>query len=344
MARVACFTSFNRAYLSRARTLYQTLKALHPEVEFFALYVDEHVDPQVGAALQGYFDHLVLARDIGIENFHAWVFSHDVIEACTGVKGQFCKTLNGMGFDKVVYLDPDIAVLGSLAPILAAMDQHAIQLTPHQLEPDSLLPRIIDNEVCSLRTGTYNLGFFAVNMGRPDGLRFAEWWSARLQYLCRDDSKSGLFTDQKWCDLVPAFFADYKIIRDPGCNVASWNLSQRAIAISREGIFVNGEPLRFFHFSKVGSVGRVMIEKNAKTALPAIELALWYDRCLAQNACDEAQGEWRYGCFDDGEPISKEARHLYRDRRDLQAAFPQPFSAGHNSYQVWYRMNEANAD
>lgn len=336
-AKIACFTSFNRAYLPRARVLYSTLKELHPEVEFFALFVDEVPDRQMTKALAGCFDHLVLAKDIGYPNFRSWMFGHDVIEACTAVKGQFCLYLSKLGFTRIVYLDPDIAVLNSLVPIFDALNDSAILLTPHQLDPDDADTLVLDNEVCSLRCGTFNLGFLAINIERADGWRFATWWAARLNSFCRDDRKLGLFTDQKWCDLVPAFFPDHKILRDPGCNVASWNLSRRDLAISIDGVTANGSPIRFFHFSKIGAVGRVMLEKNARTPMPALELALWYDRCLMEKSDIGLLGPWAYGCFEDGTDIPSSARKLYRDRADLQMGFRDPFRGGEHSFSKWFR-------
>ena len=39
-----------------------------------------------------------------------------------------------------------------------------------------------------------------------------------------EEAAFGVYTDQRWCDLVPALFDGVKVLRDPGLNVASWNL------------------------------------------------------------------------------------------------------------------------
>ncbi len=49
-------------------------------------------------------------------------------------------------------------------------------------------------------------------------------------------------------DMVPGMFAGVRILREPGYNVAYWNLHERAVACT-DPLTVNGEPLHFFHFS-----------------------------------------------------------------------------------------------
>ncbi len=57
-----------------------------------------------------------------------------------------------------------------------------------------------------------------------------------------------MFTDQRWVDFVPSFF-DHHILKDPGYNVAYWNLHGREVFNDGDRYLVNGVPLRFFHFS-----------------------------------------------------------------------------------------------
>ena len=107
----------------------------------------------------------------------------------------------------------------------------------------------MDNEIAALKHGTYNLGFLAVaatDMGRA----FAGWWADRCYHFCRDEIPHGLFTDQRWIDLVPGFFPGTCILRSSRLNVASWNLSTRRLSGTVPGgILVDGEPLGFYHFT-----------------------------------------------------------------------------------------------
>ena len=112
----------------------------------------------------------------------------------------------------------------------------------------------------------------------------------------------GVFVDQKWCNLIPCFFDDVKTLRDPGFNVASWNLSSREVRITDTGeIRVNGEPLRFFHFTKLGPVGDTMTRRYAGGNTDVYELWWWY-RQEVEKYTDPAipEGWWHYGVFADG--------------------------------------------
>jgi len=232
--------------------------------------------------------------------------------------------------EKAVYFDPDIAVFNPMSQVIELLDTYDIVMTPHQIapEPRAAKTAIRDNEVTSLGYGAYNLGFIAVST-REEAHRFARWWADRLDDWCHDRRDIGVFVDQKWCDLVPCFFDNVKILRDPGYNVASWNLSHRTLRYSKDGeALVNGSPLRFYHFTKLGPVGDTMTQRYARDNTEIYELWWWYKQQV-DNATDPRipKGYWHYGSFDNGEPIPKKVRELYRHRTDLRAAFARPRTA-----------------
>ncbi len=183
--------------------------------------------------------------DLDIPSPAAWRFGHDVVEICTAVKGAMLLRLLEEGADKVVYLDPDTAVMADLRSVEALLERHSVVLTPHLLQPEDTLQGVLDNEIGALKHGIYNLGFIAV-AGTAEGRRFARWWRARLLEFCIDDVAGGLFTDQRWCDHVPALFDGVHVLRDAGFNVASWNVAHRPVTIDEEGVIRAGSrPLRF---------------------------------------------------------------------------------------------------
>ncbi len=167
----------------------------------------------------------------------------------------------------------------------------------------------------------------------------AQWWNDRLLSFCYDDIPNGLFVDQRWCDHVPSFFDHVAILRDPGLNVASWNLSHRTVTVDKAGrVLINGSPLRFWHFTKLGPVGDTMTRRYAGKNFPVYELWAWYRR-QAEEATSRSvpSGYWAFGKFESGTPIPKAARELYRHRVDLQQAFKDPYKSGPGSLEEWLR-------
>jgi glycosyltransferase involved in cell wall biosynthesis len=225
--------------------------------------------------------------------------------------------------------------------LLNSFKDASVLLTPHQTEPEEAIDTIIDNEICSLKHGIYNLGFLGVKPS-PEGLRFARWWRDRLHRFCRADIPAGLFTDQRWVDLAPAFFTDLHILRHPGCNVSTWNLSHRHIeGTLADGFTVNGLPLIFYHFSGFDSGDQaIMLGKYGRHMPAAHTLRQWYlSRTERTEDKTFSKRRWTYSFFSNGEAIAAEQRHLFRDRKDLQEAFPDPFEVPGPGvgFYYWYK-------
>src|SRR6185295_17846028 len=125
--------------------------------------------------------------DITPREIHNMTLIYDVLELATAVKPW---VLNRVLADDDVacYLDPDIEVFASMAPVEKLARRHGIVLTPHSTTP---FPR--------------------------DGL-------------------------------LPSDF-DHTVLIDEGYNVAYWNLYEREVKLGSDGYEVNGQPLRFFHYS-----------------------------------------------------------------------------------------------
>lgn len=338
---IHCFTSISLNYLPKARVLASTLKSFHPNWHFILCISDKEPSEFSLPSLDGDIDEIIWFDELFDNNHLSWCFKHNVVECCTAVKGLVLRKLLDNGAEKVFYLDPDIAIFNELTPLVEYLDEYDILLTPHQLQPEDNVHGIKDNELCSLQHGIYNLGFLGISNG-DEGISFSSWWESRLIDYCYDDKSAGLFTDQRWCDFIPAYFSNFKIIRDPGYNVASWNLSNRKIEINRAGeILVNDYPLRFLHFTKLGKTGEIMTQKYARDNINVYELWFWYRNMVKMYYDDRIKDSWwYYGQYSDGTQIKDNHRKIYRNREDLQEYFPDPFkSNGPESFHGWLLAN-----
>lgn len=308
---VCCFTSANLAYLDRVRVLASTFKRYNADIDFILLLSDRVSSPNwVDSEC---FDSVIEAHTLPINDFMSWSFKHNVVELCTAVKATAALKLLER-YEKVIYLDPDIAVFDDFDDIVEDLSSNDILLTPHQLFPcDDSEQKLKDIELCSLKHGVFNLGFFAVSRSYG-GVSFLKWWESRVLKYCYEDIPSGIFTDQKWCDIAPCYFPSLKILRHPGCNVASWNIDERSLEIKSDGIWVNESyKLKFYHFTKYRSVGEAMTLRYAQT-LDNLEVWYWYGRLLeSMNSKIPMNGKYYYDYFENGEKISNEMRVAYRE-------------------------------
>ncbi|NND68144.1 MAG: glycosyl transferase [Halioglobus sp.] len=335
---VHAYTSITSNYLPKARVLAESVKRVDPDVQFHLILSDV---PPVGFNLADEpFDNLITIEELVTDDFPAWVFKHSVVELCTAVKGAAMVHLfERAGAEQVFYFDPDIVVFGRLQELQSELAQANLVLTPHLTDPETTERGILDNEMSSLRHGVFNLGFIGVR-NTPEGLRFAQWWALRLSRYCHDNLPLGIFTDQKWVDLAPCFFDGVRVLRSPGFNVATWNISNRlATGSLDEGILINAEPLGFYHFSGFDSGDQAtMLAVYGKQSPLLTELREWYIRaCEGHGQSAIGSLPCRYDFFSDGERISRDHRLLYREREDLQDSYPNPYEAsGPHCYKAWY--------
>ena len=336
------FTSITANYLPKAAALAHSVKRVHPDATFHVVLSDNM--PDCPSATRSAFDSIISIDELPLEQSPSWVFKHRLVELCTAVKGAaFEYIADKYNADVIFYFDPDIIVCNPLDDLVRTLDSHTILLTPHQTVPDSDFQAILDNEVCCLRHGVYNLGFLAVRM-EGQGRSFINWWAERLRHLCYDEVPNGLFTDQRWIDLAPALFDDIAIIRDPQYNVATWNLThRRATGNAPYEIQINGRPLVFYHFSGFDSgAQKIMLERYGAHSPVLFELRDWYiSRCEELGQSSLGKINCIYNSFSNGEPITSAHRWLYRRREDLIRAFPNPFDASDagSSYFHWFLAN-----
>lgn len=330
------FTSAALNYIPKVRMLFGSLKRFHPDWKFHLLLAD--IPPEDLDIEDEPFDCITTICDLSIENWKGWAFCHTITELATAIKPWMLEKLLRESGDngKVIYLDPDTVVFSSLNDIIEALSEANILLTPHQTSPDRDLAAVMDNEICSLKHGVYNLGFIAVS-NTSVGRAFARWWAERTYFFCRNDIPNGLFTDQRWIDLVPAFFPGVAIMRSTRHNVATWNLTTRNLSRADDGSFyVDNEPLGFYHFTGFDSgAHQIMAAKNIGENSALKQLISWYADQIRPLVNDPLTHRmWGFSNFDSGTSISKEQRLVYRIRQDLQLAFPDPFSV--DGFESWW--------
>jgi hypothetical protein len=319
--KTAFFTIASSNYLPYVRVLMESIGRLHPEARRFLCLVD---------TLNSDSNHepfeIVQADELGIPFFEDFAFRYDIMELNTAVKPFVFRWLREQtDCDALLYIDPDIRLFGRLDEVLQPLSAGASAvLTPHITKPleDGQNPA----DLSMLQVGVFNLGFIALARG-GEADSFVDWWARKLQTQCISDLPSGLFVDQKWCDLAPCLLDKLFVLRHSGYNVAYWNLAHRPLAKDGVTWTAAGQPLRFFHFSGVDPRNPSMLSKHQTrykeaSAAGAAELVANY--CADVNAAGWGQvngTDYAYGWHTEGAQIHAVLRRLYR------RIYPEPQSA-----------------
>jgi len=334
MTELTICTIVSANYLPYARVLGASVREHHPDARFVVLLVDR-VGDRFDAEAEP-FEVIEAERLPTLEDPLSYLFKYTVLEANTAVKPYLLKHLLAEGSRRLVYLDPDIQLFRPLDRISELLGSHSLVLTPHLTGPidDDNYPGELD----IMRSGTYNLGFLALSASDTTD-RMLEWWRDRIYDRCISRVEQGLFTDQKWIDLVPGMFPGVAILQDPGHNVAYWNLHARTVRLG-DPVVVNGSPLVFFHFSGIDPRNLDDVSKHQNRFRlsdigDAAHLMRAYAALLGDNGYREASGwAYAYATFDDGTPIPDVARDLYRTLDDGRSRFGNPFAV-EDGFKEW---------
>lgn len=260
------FTIIARNYLAYARVLAASLARHNPGARLHVVVLD---DPNRTISHEPSFE-VIHADELPFDppsDFYTMAAIYDVTELATAIKPWAFAHLFDRGASVAIYLDPDTEVFDSLGSLEPWTREHGLLLTPHVTAPlpqDGKRP----DERDLLLAGIYNLGFLALSAEAAKS--FLPWWRDRLRRNCLNDPAAGLFVDQRWIDFAPALF-EPGILKDPGYNVAYWNLPHRVLTSDGERILdrilVNGRPLRFFHFSGFSPRAPHLLSKHQHASL-----------------------------------------------------------------------------
>ena len=262
-------------------------------------------------------------------------FSYDVTEFNTALKPFLLAHLLRNHGDIVFYLDPDIEIFGSLDQLEDIASKHALILTPHVSEPVAMDGRSPGMDAI-IQLGQFNLGFIGLTRNAEVD-RALLWWQEVCIDYCIADPQRGYFVDQFWAAALPSFIQNFYCLREPGYNVAYWNVFQRGLERAETGWQCNGKELRFFHFSGLPAhdltlVSRYQDRVSAPDGSALYRLLTEYAEKIKTNVWSEfATVEYSFLRFSDGGLIRNDERRAFLDQpRTQRQKTAAPFSGANN--------------
>ncbi len=348
MSKVCAFTIVAKNYIGLAQILGESIVKVSPEIDFKIIVADTFE-----AKPKNLPENVLIAKEFLNWNEAHWIqmtFQYDLTQFCTAIKPSSILYLLNKGYEKVLYFDPDIFIFSSLSPIVEALDEYQVVLTP-QIAGIHINYSGEHPEWAMNCNGIFNLGFGGYRF-TPKVIQMLQWWEKRLETECFSDRTVGNFTDQKWMDWVPGFFngKEFSSLDSLGMNLAPWNFFERKIVEKNGEYYVVNrtddnpprmDKLVFIHFAgydyqalKNGEIKRKRINELKDYDDLLAPIRIYRDEIVNKSSVFDSfiNQQYSYGTYDNGESIEPFHRRLYHGLLMNNFEIKNPFQTGENTF------------
>ncbi len=240
LMRAFC-TYFDHRYLTRGLALWESLQRAAGSAPLYALCMDETA--------------YVRLRSLALPDLHPIRLQEleaadpalaDVKASRTTIEYYFTTTPALLLFilaqhpeiTSITYLDADLYFFDSIEPLFAELGDASVGIIRHRFPP-SLASREV--------FGIFNVGCL-IFRNDPNARQVLEWWRERCIEWCYDRLEPDRFADQKYLNKWPTQFTEVTVLEHKGANVAPWNVAQYELSERAGHVFVDEQPLLFYHF------------------------------------------------------------------------------------------------
>jgi hypothetical protein len=240
-------TYFDHRYLSMGIALYYSLKKHCPDFRLWILCLS----PECYNTLnQKSLDNVYLLRLENIEKGDEELLkakqNRSLLEyyfTLTPSLLLYLLKLNEV--ELITYLDADLYFFSNPEGIFEEIGTNSIAIIPHRSPP-----RLKHKEMLY---GTYNVGWLSFRRDK-NGMDCLQWYRERCNEWCFTRVEEDKFADQKYLDKFEQLFENVYVIQHKGANLAVWNIENYRITTKNDEIYVDEQPLVFFHFHRLKRV------------------------------------------------------------------------------------------
>jgi hypothetical protein len=144
----------------------------------------------------------------------------------------------------ITYIDADTYFYDSPETIFDQIKGKSIGITPHRFRCNHKHLEIY---------GLYNVGWVSFRRNK-EGIACLEKWKKDCLEWCYDRASEDRFADQKYLDTWPLEYPGTEIISNPSVNLALWNINSQDLIFKNGKVYVESNPLIFFHFSALKQI------------------------------------------------------------------------------------------
>jgi hypothetical protein len=267
-------TYFDHRYLIRGLTLYRSLAAHVPDLQFHVLCFDEQTHRAL-TTLNWPGVHATSIADLedAVPDLAAVKTQRSTLEYYfTSTPAWIQFILRRMANDEVLtFVDADLFFYSSPAAIANEVADADIVLSPHRFSPTFL-----HLEQC----GKFNVGLLAFRQGEEAERALVRWREQCIEW-CFDHAEAARFGDQKYLDEWPAMYNRVHALQHPGAGLAPWNWRNHQLSVMGSSPLVDERPLVFFHFHGLRTYGGGLYDLGPYGAPPTQIRRVLYDGYIA---------------------------------------------------------------
>jgi hypothetical protein len=246
---------FDINYLPRGLALHRSLAAFYAEFRLYILCMDTATAVRLQDAALPEVRVVTLDQ---LESFEPALLTvketRTVVEYYYTCGPSFIRYVLAMfpEADLITYLDADLYFFSSPEPLFALLGDGSVGLIEHRFSPRFQK---------RLQYGRFNVGWLSFRRGEA-GEAALSWWSQRCIEWCFDRVEDDKYADQKYLDEMPKRFPGVVVINHKGANVAPWNYVNYRFSSRGGNVYVDDEPLVFFHFHGLKELQPWLIDTN----------------------------------------------------------------------------------
>lgn len=230
-------TIIDKYFLFKGLTLYSSLQKHCKHFRLYVLCMDEIVYGLLSRMdLPGL--ELIKLEEIEDERLLSVKSNRTTAEYCWTCKPYLClHVLQQRMADSVVYLDADLFFFSDPYPMYEEIADSSIAIIEHRFPVEAYTKKV----------GRFNSGFVCFRREK-EGLQCLGEWQEDVIEWCFNRFEENRSGDQFYLNKWPARFNHLLSIKHPGVNVAPWNVKYSKVEEKDGQLYVNDEPLIFYHF------------------------------------------------------------------------------------------------
>lgn len=235
-------TEFDKNYLYKGLSLYYSLKDFLKDDFILWILCFDNLTYEILSKLHKKQIKLIKLEEFENEDLKRVKKERTFAEyAWTCTSNLILFLLKNKDVYSITYLDADLYFFDSPKSIFDEIGDASLAIIEHNFSEN--------RKHFEKVAGRFNVSIVYAKKNE-DGIRAIKWWADKVIEWCYDRYEDGKFGDQKYLDEFPNLFPYVYVIENKGINVSPWNMSSYHIEKKDDKIYVNGQPLIFFHFHR----------------------------------------------------------------------------------------------